>query len=76
MEGSLDIQRDHVRLIDLCMETLNKNGKLFFSNNFKRFVLNPGILERYRCKDLSKLCLPEDFKRHPNIHHCWLIERL
>ena len=35
MEGVLDVQRDHVELIDAAMTLLEENGTLVFSNNFK-----------------------------------------
>ncbi len=74
MESTLDIQRDHVNLIQLAMKSLKKGGKLFFSNNYRRFKLDEEALSELRCEDISHQCLPEDFKRRPNIHHCWLIQ--
>ena len=74
MENTLDVQRDHVSLIQLAMKSLKKDGKLFFSNNYRRFKLDEGALSELRCEDISHQCLPEDFKRRPNIHHCWLIQ--
>ncbi|MDA7742148.1 bifunctional 23S rRNA (guanine(2069)-N(7))-methyltransferase RlmK/23S rRNA (guanine(2445)-N(2))-methyltransferase RlmL [Francisellaceae bacterium] len=74
MEETLDIQRDHVSLIKLAMQSLKPDGQLFFSNNFRRFKLDEALSIRHDCQNISHLCLPEDFKRRPNIHHCWVIK--
>lgn len=70
----LDIQRDHVRLIDGAANLLSENGILFFSNNLRTFVLDDGIRERYQVHDLSKQSVPDDF-RNKKIHQCWRITR-
>ena len=69
----LDIQRDHVELIDQCMRLLAKDGLLIFSNNFRRFKLDPALGERFKIEDRSQASIPEDFKRNPRIHYCWHI---
>ena len=38
-EGTLDILRDHVVLIDAAMAVLSDDGTLYFSNNHRRFQL-------------------------------------
>ena len=42
MEGILDIQRDHVELINDCMNLLSPGGVLYFSTNFTKFALDAG----------------------------------
>ena len=37
MNGTLDIQRDHVRLISDCLALLEPGGELFFSTNMRTF---------------------------------------
>ncbi|MDC0535682.1 bifunctional 23S rRNA (guanine(2069)-N(7))-methyltransferase RlmK/23S rRNA (guanine(2445)-N(2))-methyltransferase RlmL, partial [Francisellaceae bacterium] len=74
MEETLDIQRDHAKLIQLTMNSLNRKGVLYFSNNYRRFKLDQEVINQYQCDDISNKCLPEDFKRRPNIHHCWVIK--
>ncbi|MFT6834156.1 MAG: 23S rRNA (guanine2445-N2)-methyltransferase / 23S rRNA (guanine2069-N7)-methyltransferase [Francisellaceae bacterium] len=74
MDDTLDVQRDHVDLIKLTMRSLKHGGKLFFSNNYRRFKFDSEALSKFKCEDISHQCLPEDFKRRPNIHQCWLIE--
>ena len=73
MKGVLDIQRDHAELIELAMKRLEPGGKLLFSNNFKRFVLEPGVLERYQVQDLTDSSIPADFKGSKAIHCCYEI---
>ena len=71
----LDIQRDHVALIDGAMKLLAPDGLLFFSNNLRSFVLAEGLSQRYRVKEVSKQSVPDDF-RNKKIHQCWEIRPL
>jgi len=71
MSGVFDVQRDHVRLIDLAMTCLSKDGVLYFSNNFRRFVLDEGLSQRYRVENISAQTLHRDFARNPKIHQAW-----
>ncbi|PYC22527.1 bifunctional 23S rRNA (guanine(2069)-N(7))-methyltransferase RlmK/23S rRNA (guanine(2445)-N(2))-methyltransferase RlmL [Aquipseudomonas alcaligenes] len=71
MEGVFDVQRDHVRLLDLAMARLGKGGVLYFSNNFRKFQLDPGLAERYAVEEISAQTLDQDFARNPKIHRAW-----
>ncbi len=62
MEGTLDIQRDHIQLIKGCSQILNKGGKLYFSNNLRSFKLDEELFRHYSIKELTKWSIPEDFK--------------
>ncbi|HRJ53729.1 MAG TPA: bifunctional 23S rRNA (guanine(2069)-N(7))-methyltransferase RlmK/23S rRNA (guanine(2445)-N(2))-methyltransferase RlmL [Candidatus Thiothrix moscowensis] len=73
MDDVFDVQRDHVQLIRDCMRLLEKDGTLVFSNNFRKFKLDPGIERAYAVQDYRLQSLPEDFQRDPKIHGCWLI---
>ena len=68
----LDVQRDHIRLIDGTMRLLAPGGTLFFSNNRRGFVLDETLPERYAVRDISHQSVPEDF-RNKKIHQCWQI---
>ena len=68
----LDVQRDHIRLIDGAMRLLAPGGTLFFSNNRRGFVLDETLPERYAVRDISHQSVPEDF-RNKKIHQCWQI---
>lgn len=70
----LDIQRDHVRLIDDAVKLLAPEGILYFSNNLRSFKLDDALAERYQVKDISAQSVPEDF-RNKKIHQCWEIRR-
>lgn len=75
MEGVLDVQRDHVRLIRAATRLLRPGGELYFSNNFRRFALDTEALADLDIEDISGRSIPEDFRRNPRIHQCWLIRR-
>ncbi|PID64086.1 MAG: bifunctional 23S rRNA (guanine(2069)-N(7))-methyltransferase RlmK/23S rRNA (guanine(2445)-N(2))-methyltransferase RlmL [Gammaproteobacteria bacterium] len=65
-----DVQSAHVDLIERCMNRLAKGGVLYFSNNFRKFILAKGLTERYAVKQLSD-SIDFDFKRRNNIHRVW-----
>ena len=61
MEDILDIQRDHVWLINQCMRLLTAGGVLFFSTNFTKFKLDAEKIEAGEIKDITKATTPFDF---------------
>jgi len=71
----LDIQRDHVNLIRSAAKVLKRDGILLFSCNFRKFKMDIEALEGFGLEDLSRITLPPDFERRPQIHHCWKITR-
>lgn len=71
MEGVFDVQRDQVELIDLAMARLATGGVLYFSNNFRKFVLDEGLQARYQVEEVSEQTLDPDFVRNPKIHRAW-----
>ncbi|MFT5482228.1 MAG: 23S rRNA (guanine2445-N2)-methyltransferase / 23S rRNA (guanine2069-N7)-methyltransferase [Halieaceae bacterium] len=75
MEGTLDVQRDHVELIDLCMARLAPGGRLYFSTNLRKFKLDEAVSAQYQVEDIARSSLDEDFARRPSIHHLWGISR-
>ncbi len=74
MEGVFDVQRDHVALLDLAMARLASGGTLYFSNNFRKFVLDPGVAERYVVEEITATTLDEDFRRNSRIHRAWKLQ--
>lgn len=74
MEGVFDVQRDHVALLDLAMARLAASGTLYFSNNFRKFVLDAGLSERYAVEEISSATLDEDFRRNSKIHRAWKLQ--
>lgn len=74
MEGTLDIQRDHVDLIQAAMRVLNPEGVLYFSTNLRHFKLAEELSTYFNVQDITKDTLDEDFKRNQRIHHCFVIK--
>ena len=72
MEGTLDVQRDHVELINLAMGHLSPDGLLLFSTNRRRFKLDGEALASLQVEEITGKTVPEDFKRSKP-HRCWRI---
>lgn len=72
-ETVLDIQRDHVSMINRCMDLLLPGGLLIFSNNLRSFKLDESSLSHFEIEDYTKKSLDPDFARNQKIHNCWLI---
>jgi len=62
MEDFLDIQRDHVELINDCLRSLKESGVLFFSTNFRRFILDKENIRASLIKDITRITTPFDFE--------------
>jgi 23S rRNA (guanine2445-N2)-methyltransferase / 23S rRNA (guanine2069-N7)-methyltransferase len=75
MDGTFDIQRDHVDLLKKTTRLLAAGGILIFSNNLRKFQMDHGALSELQIEDISKKTLPLDFERNPRIHHCWRITK-
>ena len=73
LEGVFDVQRDHPRLLELAMKLLAPGGVLYFSNNFRRFRMDPAVEARYLVEDISAQTLDRDFQRNSRIHRTWQI---
>jgi 23S rRNA (guanine2445-N2)-methyltransferase / 23S rRNA (guanine2069-N7)-methyltransferase len=73
MEGVFDVQRDQVQLIDLAMARLAPGGVLYFSNNFRKFVLEENLAERYAVEEITAQTVDPDFARNSKIHRAWKI---
>ena len=73
MEGVLDVQRDHMKLITLAMSMLREGGLLIFSNNHRRFKMEHDALNQFVIEDVTAASIPFDFARNPKIHQCFKI---
>lgn len=62
MDDLLDIQRDHVTLINDCLEGLKTGGVLYFSTNFRKFILDKEKIKAIEIKDITKATTPFDFE--------------
>jgi 23S rRNA (cytosine1962-C5)-methyltransferase len=61
MDDFLDVQRDHVFLVNQCLRILKKGGSLFFSTNFSKFKLEENKINSNEVKDITKTTTPFDF---------------
>jgi 23S rRNA (guanine2445-N2)-methyltransferase / 23S rRNA (guanine2069-N7)-methyltransferase len=75
MTGTLDIQRDHVVLIDAAAARLARGGVLIFSTNARRFRLDTDALGGLAIDDIGASTVARDFARNPRIHQCFRITR-
>ncbi len=73
MNGTFDVDRDHVFLIDLAMKRLKVNGILYFSNNKLKFKLEEKVSQKYQVTDLTDKSMPPDFKQK-KIHSLFQIK--
>jgi 23S rRNA (guanine2445-N2)-methyltransferase / 23S rRNA (guanine2069-N7)-methyltransferase len=74
MEGTLDVQRDHVAMIRACMGILTPEGSLVFTTNQRKFRIDKEQLQDFVIEDISARTLPRDFERNPRIHMGWIIQ--
>lgn len=74
MKDFLDIQQDHVTLINDCLRLLAPDGVLYFSTNYTRFALEADKLNATNIKDITKATTPFDFagKLH---RQCFVISK-
>ena len=71
MEGSFDVQRDHVELVRAAMALLRPGGTLYFSNNRRGFRLAPELSAQFDCQNVTEFTLDQDFQRNRRIHCCF-----
>ncbi len=70
MEDVLDVQRDHVQLINGTLALLRPGGVLYFSSGFRRFKLDDASIRTRTIDDITEQTTPEDF-RGQRPHRCW-----
>lgn len=71
--ADFDMQRDHARLIRLCMDRLAPGGQLLFSNNFRRFRMDTDIDADFQVEEIGAASVPPDFARDLKIHRAFWI---
>ena len=72
MEEDFEVEKDQVFLIKHCLRLLDPQGVLYFSNNKRKFKIDPAVLEMGQVQDITAKTIPEDY-RDPKIHHCFKI---
>lgn len=73
MEDTLDVQRDHVELINDCLKGLKEGGVIYFSTNFTKFILDSDNIKAKEIKDITRRTTPFDFEGR-NTRFCFKIE--
>jgi len=74
MDDFLDIQRDHVGLINDCLKGMKKGGTLYFSTNSQKFILDQERINAPVIKDITKITTPFDFEGKL-LRYCYRIEK-
>lgn len=74
MDDLLDIQRDHVSIINQCLNALDKNGILIFSTNYRNFQLDLEKITSTSVKDITNQTTPFDFEGKL-MRKCYWIEK-
>jgi 23S rRNA (cytosine1962-C5)-methyltransferase len=62
MKEFLDIQQDHVELIDLCLQKTVKGGVVYFSTNLRNFHLEKELIKASSISDITRSTTPFDFE--------------
>jgi 23S rRNA (cytosine1962-C5)-methyltransferase len=62
MKDFLDIQKDHVELLNDVLAATTKGGVVYFSTNFTKFVLEKEQIKAAEIKDITKATTPFDFE--------------
>ncbi len=73
MVDVLDVQRDHVRMVNQCRKLLADGGELFFSTNLRSFEIDQPLAQKLSLREITNQSVPEDFRR-PNRrspHRAW-----
>ncbi len=74
MEDNFDVQRDHVALLKKLLKGCTETGKIYFSNNYKDFVLDRDSIPATVVKDITGQTTPFDFQG--KLHRkCYVIEK-
>jgi 23S rRNA (guanine2445-N2)-methyltransferase / 23S rRNA (guanine2069-N7)-methyltransferase len=76
MTGTLDLQRDHVELLQAVAPHLAKDGVLVFSTNNRRFKLDAEALPNLHIEDITARTIAKDFERNQRIHKAFLVTHL
>ena len=69
MQGELDLQRDHVALLNDVLAITAPGGTVYFSTNARRFRLEGDDLDAARVDEITAETQPADFRRRP--HRAW-----
>jgi 23S rRNA (cytosine1962-C5)-methyltransferase len=74
MKDFLDIQRDHVTMLNQTLRALRPGGLIYFSTNFTKFILDTDGLNATDVRDITKATTPFDFEGKLK-RWCYLIKK-
>ena len=74
MKDFLDIQRDHVPLLNQVLRSVRPGGKVYFSTNFTRFALDREAIQATEIRDITRATTPFDFEGKLR-RWCYLLNR-
>lgn len=72
MDQLFDIQEDYIILISKSLDLLNREGKIFFSTNSRKFIFDLSLFPNCSIKELTDKTIPIDFQDR-KIHRVWEI---
>lgn len=75
MNQILDIEKDHLWMIDECLKALKPEGLLLFSTNKRKFKISPQLSNFARYKETTSETIPQDFHDR-QIHTSFEIRKL
>lgn len=73
MEDIFDVQRDHVQLLKKLLKATAPGGKIYFSNNYRGFVLEREQIPASVVKDITAATTPFDFQGKLN-RACFMLQ--
>ena len=75
--SAFDVQRDHAELLIGVSRLLTRDGVCVFSCNLRSFKIDEAALAKagVAVEDITAQTIPEDFRRNPRIHSCFLVRR-
>ncbi len=72
MEETFEVEKDHIWMIDACMNLLKEDGLLYFSNNKRKFKMDDKVISNFEVVDITEKSIPPDF-HDQKIHHLFKI---
>ena len=72
-DRELDLQRDHLALVEAAISRLAREGLLIFSTSRNDFELDPSLAARFAVADVTRRTVDRDFRRDKPPHRCWHI---
>ena len=74
MKDFFDVQKDHVLIINDALKALSKDGIIYFSTNFSKFILDEKNILASLIQNITKATTPFDFEGKIN-RYCFKIKK-